>query len=79
MANFVIVPVEDRAKAPIRLNLDTIAYYEEVGPDSTSVVFVGDEIQRTIGIGITAFDTLIGEAITALLRGRRVALTTPLA
>jgi hypothetical protein len=72
MATFIIVPAADPTATPIRLNVDTIAFYEEISPERTSVTFVGDEIQRDIGIGIKQLDALIGEATTALLRGRKV-------
>ena len=72
MATFIIVPADGSNATPIRLNIDTIAFYEEIGPDSTSVTFVGDEIQRNLGIGIKQLDALISEATTALLRGRRL-------
>lgn len=72
MATFIIVPAEGPTATPIRLNVDTIAYYEETGPDRTSVTFVGDEIQRDLAISISQLDALIGAATTAALRGRRV-------
>ena len=72
MATFILVPAEGSSATSIRVNVDTIAYYEELGPDRTSVTFVGDEIQRDLAIGIKQLDTLIGEATTASLRGRKV-------
>jgi hypothetical protein len=75
MATFIIVRADGPAATPIRLNVDTIAYYEETGPERTSVTFVGDEIQRDLAISIRQFDALIGEATTAVLRGRKVDFT----
>ncbi len=76
MATFIIVPAEGSTATPIRVNIETIAYYEEIGPESTSVTFVGDEIQRNLGIGIKQLDALISEATTAALRGRKLDFTS---
>lgn len=70
MALFIMVRAEGPTETPIRLNVETIAFYEETGPERTSVTFVGDEIQRDLGIGITQLDALIAEATTAAVRRR---------
>ncbi len=70
MAVFVTVRAEGPTETPIRLNVETIAYYEETGPERTSVTFVGDEIQRDLNISIQHLDALIDEASTASVRRR---------
>ena len=77
MANFILVPAHGSAARAVRLNVDTIAYYEETDPERTTVTFVGDEIQRDVGLSAKQLDALISEALTAALRGRRVDFAEP--